>query len=319
MTAPTQSDTEAPITAAPPPRAALPGWVDWAVFLACVAVWGSAFAGLKIAVDEVPPTWVASLRMIVAAMFLAALLPILRERLPPFSDGRAWRAYAMIGVIGTALPFVLFASAATAAPSAIVAICNGGSPFFTALLAHFLLAGERMTVRRAVSVGLGFAGLSILAAPGLFDPAAKTAETLGVAAAIAGAACYAIANIQVKKAPVLPAATATTIYCLAGATAALPLSLAVDPIPWDAGAASLTAVALLGILSTALGGVGYVFLVQRRGPVFTAFATYLMPVWALGVGMLFLGERPGWSAFAALGLILSALVLFNWKRRGKTR
>jgi drug/metabolite transporter (DMT)-like permease len=289
--------------------------VDWVVFFACVAVWGSAFAGLKIAVADVQPAWVASLRMIVAAAFLAALLPLLRERLPPLSDAKTWRAYAVIGVIGTAVPFALFAFAVAHAPSAIVAICNGGSPFFTALLAHVLLAGERLTPRRAISVGLGFAGLAVLTAPGLMNPDGKSAETIGIIAAITGAACYAIANIQVKQAPLLPAATATTIYCIAGAAAALPFSLLVAPAPIDAGAPSLIAVFLLGVFATALGGVGFVYLVQRRGPVFTAFTTYLMPVWALGVGVLFLGERPGTSALIALGLILAALVLFNWRGR----
>lgn len=304
-----------PVVAAPPARSQAPAWVDWAVFFACVATWGSAFAGLKIAAEDIPPSWVASLRMVVAAAFLLALLPLLRERLPALNQSAAWRAYAAIGVIGTAVPFVLYAFAAANAPSAIVAICNGGSPFFTALLAHWLLAGERLTVRRTISVGLGFAGLVVLAAPGLLDPNAKAAETLGIAAAIAGAACYAIANIQVKQAPVLSAAAATTIYCIAGAAAALPFSVLVDPFPVEASTASFIAVVLLGVFSTALGGVGFVFLVQRRGPVFTAFTTYLMPVWALGVGMVFLGERPGVSAFIALALILSALVLFNWKRR----
>jgi drug/metabolite transporter (DMT)-like permease len=155
----------------------------------------------------------------------------------------------------------------------------------------------------------------VLTAPGLMNPDGKSAETIGIIAAITGAACYAIANIQVKQAPLLPAATATTIYCIAGAAAALPFSLLVAPAPIDAGAPSLIAVFLLGVFATALGGVGFVYLVQRRGPVFTAFTTYLMPVWALGVGVLFLGERPGTSALIALGLILAALVLFNWRGR----
>jgi drug/metabolite transporter (DMT)-like permease len=71
------------------------------------------------------------------------------------------------------------------------------------------------------------------------------------------------------------------------------------------------AVVVLGVFSTALGGVGFVFLVQRRGPVFTAFTTYLMPIWALGLGVAFLGEQPGWNAYAALGLILAGLALYN--------
>lgn len=296
-----------------------PSGLDWAIFFSCVAVWGTAFAGLKIAVAEIPPAWVACGRMLIAAAFMAALLPLLRQKPPPLSDQPTWIAYGLIGVIGTAVPFVLFANAAAQAPSAIVAICNGGSPFFTALLAHVFLSGERLTAQRALSVGLGFAGLCALVAPGLLAPNAKTAETLGVLAAITGALCYAISNIQVKRAPPLPAATATMIYCVAGALATLPFALLTAPLPHTASPSAWTIVALLGVFSTALGGMGYVFLVQRRGPVFTSFATYLMPLWALGVGVLFLGERPGLNAFIALALILAGLVLFNarWPRPAK--
>jgi drug/metabolite transporter (DMT)-like permease len=304
------------LMASPPPSSpGLPAWVDWLVFFGCVATWGTSFAALKVAAAEVSPLWVAALRMVVAAVFLFGLLAMLKERLPPLSDQRRWLTYAAIGVIGTALPYTLFSYAAGAAPSAVVAICNGGSPFFTALLAHLLLPGEKLSLHRALSVGFGFAGLVVLAAPGLLAApvagAGQNLEALGIIAGIGGAFCYAIANIQVKQAPALSAASATTIYCLAGAGAAFPLALAAAPAPTALSLEASLAVLGLGIFSTALGGVGFVFLVQRRGPVFTAFTTYLLPLWALGLGVVFLGETPGANAYLALGLILTGLLVFN--------
>lgn len=291
-----------------------PSPLDWFLFFGCVAVWGSAYAGMAIAVKDIPPLWIACGRMLAAAAFMLALLPLLKQRLPPLSDKPRWRMYASIGVVGTALPFFLFALAAAHAPSAIVAICNGGSPFFTALLAHWLLQGDRLTLTRALSVALGFAGLVTLAAPGLFGPdASARAEVWGVLAAVAGAACYALANVQVKQAPLTDAAVGTTIYCLAGAIAIAPFALALEPIPLNASWQAFGIVALLGVVNTALAGIAYVLLVQRRGPVFTSFTTYLMPIWAMGLGVTFLGERPGPAAFAALAMIIAALALYSWR------
>jgi drug/metabolite transporter (DMT)-like permease len=286
---------------------------DWFVFVACLAMWGSAFAALKIAVGHMSPLWVTGLRMIVASAFLLAVLALFKERLPPLSDRRTWLVFGAIGIVGTALPFFLFAWASERAASAVVAICNGGSPFFTAILAHLFLSNEKLTINRILGVGLGFAGLVVLAAPAAFGDGAMSAEALGVIAGIAGAACYGIANVLIKAAPGVKPTTGATIYCLAGLAVALPLAIMTAPAPVAAPLDAWLAVGSLGLFSTAIGGMGYVHLVRRRGPVFVSFITYLVPLWATGIGMLFLGEQPGWPAFFALLLIIAGLVVSQRK------
>lgn len=286
--------------------------IEWAVLLGLVALWGSAFAGLKIAVETIAPIWVVVIRLGLATALTFALLPLLKSPPPPLGARAAWLAYLGIGLLGTALPFFLFAWASGQADSAIVGICNGASPFVTAALAHFLVQGERIDARRLLGLGCGIAGLGVLVAPTVL--AGATASALGAGAAIAGAVCYACANIATKQAPRISAPAAAAIGCLGGFVGAGALALLTTPWPTGASSASLAACVALGVGPTAIASVGYYWLIQQRGPVFISYTTYLVPIWATAVGALAMGERLGPEVFAALGLVLAGLWLASTRR-----
>lgn len=284
--------------------------LDWLVLAGLVIAWGSAFGALKIAVHDIPPAWNTVARLWVASATLGAVCLIQRERLPALLPRPApvWGYYTVVGVIGMALPFFLFAVAAAGLPSAVNAICNGASPIFTAVLAHLLLDQERLSARRAAGVGVGFAGLVVLVAPRLAQGA--SVEVLALAAALTGAALYAVSNIVTRKAPPISSSVGGLMMCLTGAVIATIAAAAFEPLPpaapsWEA----VVAVVALGVFSTALGSVGYVFLIKRQGPVFMTMAIYLAPLWATGIGVLLMSERPGWPAYAALALILAGVGL----------
>ena len=281
---------------------------DWLVLGVLVAIWGSGFAALKIATTYIDPLWNTAIRVAIASATLACVLVAQRQRLPRF-DHPAWRAYALIGFFGMAFPFMLFAFSSQKLPSAIVAICNGASPIFTGLLAHaFIGGGDRLTARKAAGVGLGFAGLVTLVAPRLAE--GFTIETVALAAALFGAFLYGIANVITRKAPAVSSTAGALMMCLWALAFALAAAVALErppaavpPLP------ALLAVGALGVFSTGLATVGYVFLIQRRGPLFMSMSIYLAPCLATGLGMAALGERPGWPAFVALGLILAGVAL----------
>jgi drug/metabolite transporter (DMT)-like permease len=284
--------------------------LDWLVLAALVIAWGSAFGALKIAVHDIPPAWNTVARLWVASAVLGIVCLIQRERLPALlpRPAPAWGYYTVIGLIGMALPFFLFAFAATGLPSAVNAICNGASPIFTAVLAYLWLRDEHMGPRRAAGVGLGFAGLVVLVGPRLAH--GMSVETLALAAALGGAALYAVSNIVTRKAPPVASSVGGLMMCLTGAVMATLATAALEPLPiaapsWQA----VAAVVGLGVFSTALGSVGYVFLIKRQGPVFMTMAIYLAPLWATALGVMLLGERPGWPAYAALALILGGVGL----------
>jgi drug/metabolite transporter (DMT)-like permease len=282
------------------------GWADWALLFALVAVWGSAFAGLKIAAQEIAPAWIVASRLTIGSALLLVCVRLAGERLPPLSDP-AWCAYAWIGALGTAAPFFLFAWAAGHMDSVIVAICNGASPFFTAALTALMLS-ERLGARKIVGLALGISGLAALAAQDA-QAGLGSAHTLGIMAGLAGAAGYAYANVAAQAAPPVGPVSAAAMFSIAGAILSLPLALATAPLPVDASLPALASVTALGVGPSGLASIGYIVLTRRRGPLFTAYSTYLMPIWAAFVGILFLGERPGWIAALALALVLAGLAV----------
>lgn len=303
------------MTAASVPARAPAPVIDWLVLAALVVAWGSAFAGLKIAVHDIPPAWNTVLRMSVAALVLWLICAARGERLPPLAPRphAAWGWYAAVGLIGMALPFFFFAYAAQGLPSAINAICNGSSPLFTAALGHLLLPTERLDWRRGLGVVFGFVGLTVLVWPR--SAAGGSVETLALGAAILGGFMYAVSNIFTRKAPPVSSTAGALLMVLTGLVFAVVGALATTPLPPMPSFKALAAVTALGVFSTGLGSVGYVWLVQRRGPLFMSMSMYLAPLWATLVGVALMGERPGWSAFVALGLILLGVGLTTWKKQ----
>lgn len=289
--------------------------LDWLVLGILVVTWGSAFAGLKIAVDGIHPFWVSAIRLWVAALTLWLLSAARGEQMPRFSLGRGspWPAYALVGLVGFAAPFFMFSTAAQSLPSAVNAICNGASPVFTVALAHLFLADERMTMQKAVGVGLGFVGLLTLVWPTLSG--GLSLEVGFLALAIGAAALYAASNILMRKAPPFPSTVGALMMCLAGAVFATVGALVLEGPPPPPPLVPLLVTIALGVASSGLGTVGWVWLLQRRGAVFSSMTVYLLPVWATIIGVGLMSERPGWSAFAALALILGGVALTNAPRR----
>jgi drug/metabolite transporter (DMT)-like permease len=285
--------------------------IDWLVLGILVVIWGSAFAGLKIAVEGIHPFWVSAIRLWVAALTLWLLGAARGEQMPRFTLGRGspWPAYALVGLVGFAAPFFMFSTAAQSLPSAVNAICNGASPVFTVALAHVFLADERLTARKAMGVGLGFGGLLALVGPTLLGGASLQIGFLVLA--IGAAAFYAASNILMRKAPPFTSTVGALMMCLPGAVFATFGALVLEGPPPVPPLAPLLVTIALGVASSGLGTVGWVWLLQRRGAVFTSMTVYLLPVWATIIGIGLMGERPGWSAFAALGLILAGVALTN--------
>ena len=291
---------------------ARPQPLDWLVMAFLVIAWGSAFAALKIAVEFIPPVWNASLRLWIAVATLAIMLAVQRQKLPPLRD-RAWLFYSVTGLVGMAAPFILFAYAAQSLPSAVNAMCNGASPIFTAVLAHLFVAGDRLTLQRVGGVGLGFAGLLVLLAPKLMG--GLNVESLAMTAALSAAGLYAVANVVTKRAPPVAATVGALMMTLWAAVYATAAAIVVAPLPAWPPLPALIAILVQGVFPAGLATIGWLFLIQRRGPLFVSLSIYMAPLWATALGVIFLNERPGWPAFVALGLILCGVALATLERR----
>jgi drug/metabolite transporter (DMT)-like permease len=293
----------------------------WFGLLALVVMWGSAFAVMNIAVREVPPVWMAAGRLWIGAAFVTLMLLIKRDPFPaPGAAPGAWIAYIIVGIFGTALPFLLFAWGAAHTQSALLGISNGASPIFTALLTAFFIPAEKLGHRAWLGVLLGFLGLVVLVGPqawtALQGVSGQMMMFLGIMAGIAGAFCYSVANIITRRAPEMNASAAAVIFCITGALVCTGLGFATAAVPAALSPVAWACLVALGIFPTGFASIMYVWIIRTHGPVFASLATYLTPLWATAVGILFLGEKIGVNAFVALLLIIAGVAVASRKTAG---
>lgn len=289
--------------------------LNWAILLLLVVIWGSTFAGIRIGVETIDPAWLVAGRLLGASAFLAMwILGVRALNGKPRADASApvtmkailW--FSFIGVAATAAPFVLFAIAAQSIGSAVMAICNGATPFTTAIFAH-MFVGDKLTGRRVAGVLLGFLGLVVLVLPEFGEEAGG--NLAGIALAVFGACLYSIGNVGTRMAPRVEPAMSSFIIVTAAGLSTLVLALLTTPFPDGASVRSVTAMAMLALFPTAFAMFLYVWLIQRAGAMFVSFTTYMSPLWATGLGVLFLGEALHWSMVGALALILVGVAVAN--------
>jgi drug/metabolite transporter (DMT)-like permease len=190
-------------------------------------------------------------------------------------------------------------------------------PLTTVMLAHVFVAGERLNRFKAAGFLLGFLGIVVLMGPAvLLELRGGGAVLLSELAVLGGAVCYAVNTIIARRRPesdaLVAAAGVSLVACLIIAPAAAFTGL---PDLGQVPASALIAVVILGVVSTATATVVYFKLITLAGPSFLSLINYLIPAWAVLAGVLFLGERPEWTALAGLAFILSGIALAETKGR----
>ena len=287
--------------AAEPRRdALLPGRRDYALLFLLGAIWGGSFLLIKIAVATVPPLTVAAGRIVTGALLMGALLAVRRARLP--FDAASWGRLALMGTVGTVLPFALINWGETHIDSGLAAILMSAVPIFTIFLGHFLRSDERIDGGKIAALGLGGAGVVVLIGPDALGGLGS--DLLGQLAILGACCCYAVNGLTARQLAGQPAEAVTAGMLLSAALTAVPLSLAFDR-PWtiEISAASAFAVLALGVFPTALGYLVAFRIIASAGAGFASLNNYLVPLFGVLWGMTLLDERPQPQALAALALI----------------
>jgi len=293
-------------------------WLDWALLLALVAMWGTAFTWTKVAVDAMAPALVVGARLVIGALVLLCALALLQRGLG--RTRRHWFFYITIGLVGNAVPFLLISWGQQAIDSGQAGILMAVMPLFTLVFAHYLLPDEPLSARRIVGFLLGFTGIVVLLGPESLVMMTQGESTLlAKLAVLAGAVCYAAAAVLARLRPRDDATGTAAATTLVGAVLLLPW------LPWGSGASDAAwrapteawlAVLMLGVFSTAIAAVVYFKLIERVGAGFVAQLNYLIPLWAVVIGILFLGEQPELMHGVALLLVFCGLYVAH--RRSPT-
>ncbi len=289
---------------------------DW-IYLICLTVmWGSAFTLTKIAVTGLPPDHVVVGRIVIGCLILLPLGIAVAGRLP--SGRRTWIFFTLIAFFGNVLPFSLISWAQQYIDSSLAGILMAIVPLVTLVLAHFTLPGERVTSRRAGGFTLGFFGVVLLLGPDAILPLQESREYfVPMLAVVAGAISYSVSAILSRLRPDGDAVSSAAATTLVAAVMIIPGLFPASDLASlsNVGDAQMVAVLMLGVFSTAIATIVYFHLITRAGPSFVSQLNYLIPVWAVLIGYLVLGETPQERHLYALALILAGILLSQWQGR----
>ena len=295
--------------------------LEWAMLIALSAVWGGSFFFNGIAVRELPVFTVVVARVALGAVLLTAVVYLRGERLP--ADRRIWAAFFGMGILNNVIPFTLIVWGQQHIASGVASILNAATPLFGVVFAHLLTRDEKMTGGRLAGVLIGFAGVAVMigvTALGTLGGIPGGA-LLAQLACLGGAVSYAFAGLfgrRFHRLGVSPLATAAG-QVIASSVLLLPLVLVVDrpwllPVPGGQTIAALVGVAAL---STALAYVLYFRILATAGATNLLLVTLLIPVSAILLGGLFLGEALLPRHLAGMALIGLGLVAIDgrlWRR-----
>lgn len=278
------------------------GWL--ADFLLLAAIWGSSFLFMRIAAVELGPLPTAAIRVAIAATFL---LPIMLAKGHWAQLRRHWKPVLFVGALNSGVPFALYAFAVLHITTGFSSILNATVPLFGALVA-WLWLGDKPTLSRTVGLAIGFGGVVLLAGgQASFKPNdSGIAPAWAVLACLAATICYALAASFTKKhIPNLPPlVTATGSQIGATLTLALP---ALWFRPEHGPSASVWwSLLVVGVLCTGVAYILYFRLIENSGPARALTVTFLVPVFAITYGVLFLGE-----SVTAWMLLCGAVILLG--------
>jgi drug/metabolite transporter (DMT)-like permease len=273
---------------------------DWLVFASIAGIWGASFLLIAVGLESLGPGLVTLLRVGLGAAILA-VLPGPRIRIEP-EDRRAMVAVSFLWV---GLPFTLFPLAEQHINSAVTGLLNGSTPTFTALFAA-LFFGRRTSGPQLLGVAVGFAGIVLISLPSLGEGSSAAS---GVALVVLATACYGLAaNLAAPLQARYGSRPVMARMLALGTLWTLPFGLASVPSS-ELELAPIVAVSVLGLVGTGLAFLLMGSLLGRVGATRASFITYLVPVVALVLGVVFQDDHVEVPALVGVVLVVSGAIL----------
>lgn len=282
---------------------------DWLTLTLLSVLWGATFLFAKLAVTDIPPLSLVTLRVVIAATTLLGLLAVRGESLRDIIP--RWRDVALLALLNNVIPFSLLFLGQRHLTAGLVAILNATTPIFTVLVLHLTTKDERLTDLKALGVAIGFGGVIVLVGPQALSGLSTDviAEVLCLGATLS----YAFALLIGRRFRGTPALITATGQLVASSLIMLPLSLVIDQ-PWLLPKPSMAALACalaMALFSTALANILYFRLLATAGATNAALVTFLIPVSAISLGAIVLQEQLQVGQGLGLILILSGLIFID--------
>lgn len=278
---------------------------DLGILVLLGAIWGASYLFIRVAVPPLGPFALVEVRVLVAGLSLLLYAAAIRQ-LPDFRQ--RWRQFLLLGAINSAAPFTLISAAELHVTAALAAIINATTPLFAALVAAAWM-NERLTPRKAAGLVIGLVG--VIAVVG-WSPLVLDAPVLwSIAAMLAASLSYAVGGVYAARGFAgIPSLTMSIGQQLGAAAVLLVPAATRWPARWP-GTGVTVAVAVLALVCTAFAYLLYFRLIRSVGPTRTMSVTFLVPVFGVFWGALFLGEAISAGTLAGLAIILAGIVLVS--------
>jgi drug/metabolite transporter (DMT)-like permease len=286
---------------------------NWLLFLALSFLWGSSYLFIKIGVEAgLPPITLVLFRMLSSAIFLGVVVAIAREHLP--RTRVQWQHLTVIAVIGIVLPFILITVAEQSVDSALAAILVAPVPLLTIPIAAALLPDEKVTANKVAGVVVGLLGVAILVG---FDPSQiGTSDFVAQMMLLGATASYALNGVYARRfvKGSSPAVTSFSQVFMALLMVGVLAFAVEEPLAVEWTAEAIFAVVWLGLLGSGLAFLCFFRLLRTWGAGRTSLVAYVMPLWGIGLGAIFLGEVIDVGMIVGSALVIAGIALVNVKR-----
>ncbi|MCT8268034.1 DMT family transporter [Afifella sp. JA880] len=280
-------------------------------------LWGGSFLFMRVAGAEVPVFTLVLLRVGIAAAALWVVIIVSGRRLP--SRGGIYLRALLMGFLNNAVPFSLITFATVEIGAGAASILNATTPIFTVLIAHVLTADEKMTTNKVTGVVLGFLGVAVMI--GLPALRGLSADFLAVLAMLAAATSYGFSAVVGKGFRATDPVVAAAMQLSTSTLLMVPVAFLIDRPFATAmpGMAAIFSILGLALLSTAFAYVLFFRILARAGGTNAMLVTLLVPVSAVTLGVVLLGESLSAGQFAGMAMIGAGLVVMDGRALRRLR
>ena len=283
-----------------------PTRTDYIVLFALGALWGSSFGAIKIALHGVTPLTVMSVRILLAG---AALLLLILIRKTPLPRGiQNWIKIGWMALFGTLIPFFLVPWGQLQIDSSLAAILMAVNPLFALTLGHFFSEHESFTLRQLLAMLVGFSGILLVFGENAIS--SINGNIWAQLAVIGAGFCYTISGVIVSRVRGASADSVSASIFICSSVIVFPLWMILEQ-PWSLHfeTESLLALTHLGLVSTGMAFLMRYYIILRAGAVFLSYVAFIIPMFGILFGILFLGETISANTMGAVVLILSGVFL----------
>lgn len=286
---------------------------SWVMVAILGFVWGSTFLFIEIALTEVPPFWLATLRLGLAAIVMGIAWGAMGFPFSLVPDRKPTATQIFwTGAISSGIPFLLLNWGQQHVTSGFAGTAMAAVPLVVLPLAHFFVPGEQLTLRKALGMGLGFLGVFVMIGPDALRSSGADLELWGRLACLTVATCYAVNSVTIRRLPPVHPIGLTTLMMVTGMLVTLPFAILYEGMPPIPGTKALMAVVGLGVVSTAAMNLLRVLVIRSAGPTFMTLVNYQVPVWSIVMGAAFLNEPLPATLLIGLAMILLGVGTTQW-------